>query len=122
MKSSDGLVQFEPSLARRCHFSNPLPGLPGRAFAKLRSDIRVTSVFAHPSVKARFNLSITKPSPSTLSRSWAIGPRAMYRQIRSSLARSWAWHDTGLVRVNVEGDSTAQCGGHYVISGYSAAW
>lgn len=116
MKSSDGLVQFEPSLAQRCHSSNPLPGLPGRAFAKLRSDIRATSVFAHPSVKARFNSSITRPSPSTLRRFWAIGPRApvfysLGRQIRFSLDRSWAWDDTAqlsekLSRASVKGLGT----------------
>ena len=80
-----------------------IPPTPCPAFLAGRSRscevTLVTSVFAHPSVKVRFNSSITRPSPSTLTRSKAIGPRApvfyfLGRQIRSSLARSRAWHDT----------------------------
>jgi len=58
-----------------------------------------------PSVNARFNSSTTKPSPSRLRRSWAMGPRApvvyfLGRHTRSSLARSCASQATAQLSEN----------------------
>ncbi len=64
----------------------------GRGTRAARGAIKFSgsnSPWGVPSLKGRFNSSPPRPSPWTLKRCPARGPRAMYRPTRSSVARSF---------------------------------